>query len=137
MSLAESILTAPDRPRIPVKPWGFTLYLTAISGVDRDAYDSARWSEKDKRTNWRAKYLVKCLVDADGLRIFTDDQAEALGQKNGEILKSLWEKAVELNGDGVNAVELAAKNSSSDTSSTTGIVSPADSTAQYVKPSGD
>jgi hypothetical protein len=46
----------------------------------------------------RAKLLVKCLVDEAGERLFTDQDAPALGAKNGAVIDRLYDVAARLSG---------------------------------------
>ena len=114
MSLADEILATDDRPRVPVVAWGRTLYLQPMSGTERDSYDVElhRASEAGERmNNWRAKQLVRSLVNERGERIFTDEQAGELGKKNNATLRRLFEQTEAINATGPDAVETAAKNS--------------------------
>jgi hypothetical protein len=128
MSTAEEILSAPDRPWKDTIAWGKELRLMPMGGADRDEYDLERYrAMNDGQTlgYWRARYLVRCLYDREGNRVFTAEQAKPLSEKNGEILKRLWDELEELNGLGQGAVSAAAKNSSGEASDTTGSASRA------------
>ncbi len=111
MSLADEILSVNDRQGVEVQAWGKTLRVVPMSGIDRDSYDLARHRANGNMENWRAQFLVRCLFDAEGNRIFTDEQAGELGKKHSDTIKRLFELATEENKTGPGAVEEAAKNS--------------------------
>jgi hypothetical protein len=46
----------------------------------------------------RAKLLVKCLIDEAGERLFTDQDAPALGAKSGAVIDKLYDVASRLSG---------------------------------------
>ena len=114
MTPAELILQIEDRPRVEVQAWGQTLYMQPMSGTDRDSYDMELHRAKDEKReleNWRARYVVRCLFDAQGQRVFTNEQAEALGKKNSETIRRLFDLASDASKTGGNALEQEAKNS--------------------------
>jgi hypothetical protein len=114
MSLAEEILAFDDRQGEDVEAWGKRLKMRPISGTDRDAFDFARHRASQAGTpekNWRALYVAYCLYDREGNRVFTADQAEALGDKNGETIKRLFEVAERVSDMEPGSVETSAKNS--------------------------
>jgi len=114
MTISESILAFPDRQYTPITAWGVTVHLAPMSGTDRDSYDLELHRAKEAGgdlQNWRARFLVRCLFDDGGARLFRDDQAPELGLKNADTLRRLFELASAVNATGPGAVESAAKNS--------------------------
>ena len=113
MSLADEILAVNDRPGVEAQAWGKTLRIVPMSGIDRDSFDVALHDAggREKMHNWRAQFLVRCLYDLEGNRVFTNEQAEALGQKHAETIRRLFDIATNENETGPVAVEEAAKNS--------------------------
>ncbi|MCM1972333.1 phage tail assembly chaperone [Streptomyces sp. G1] len=110
---ADDILGADDVVIEPVTvpEWGGRVVLVrGLSGEERDAWEASirkirpSLSKKGEQeivvdqTNARAKLLVKCIVRADGSRVFTDQQAPALGRKNGKALDRLYDVATRLSG---------------------------------------
>jgi len=105
MNLREQILAAPDSKRIPVEvpEWDVTVYLRTLTGTERDAFEGGLMKGKGKNrapdlTNLRARLVTLCAVDADGKRIFADDDIAALGAKAAAPLDRLFSAAQELNG---------------------------------------
>jgi len=104
-SLRDSILEADDLALVPVKvdEWNVTLYVRELRGVERDAFERSMFEVKgndltENLNNIRARYLVLCVVDKAGERVFKDDDAEALGNKSGKALDRLYEVAKRING---------------------------------------
>ena len=103
---------------VPVPEWNGTVRVIGLSGTDRDAYEASFVDAKGKPAaqrlrNIRAKLLVKCLVDEDGKRLFTDDKAQVLGAKNGAVVDRLFDVARRLSGIGQGAVEEGKETSES------------------------
>lgn len=99
---------------------GEPLFLRGLSGEERDDYESSRIIYRFDRNgtaeremnlkNLRARLLVKCLVDAEGQRVFDDSGAAILGKGDGAVLDRLFEKAIELSGMDRDAEERLEKN---------------------------
>jgi hypothetical protein len=113
----DAILAADDLPReaVPVDEWGKgeTVMVRAITALDFERFQLSIADYRDdpsKADNIRCRFLVCCLVDAAGQRLFGDDDARALGQKHPAPIARLYVKAQELSGLSANAVEDAAKN---------------------------
>lgn len=103
---------------VPVPEWNGTVRVIGLTGTDRDAYEASFVDAKGKPAaqrlrNIRAKLLVKCLVDEDGKRLFTDDKAQVLGAKNGAVVDRLFDVARRLSGIGQGAVEEGKETSES------------------------
>lgn len=63
--------------------------------------------------NAKARLVVKGVVDAEGKRVFSDEDAADLGKKNPAVVDRLYVRIQELSGGGVKADEVALKNSDS------------------------
>ena len=118
---AEQIVKADDRKHedVHVPEWDGTVRVRGLSGEDRDAYEAEFVDAKGKPAtqrlrNIRAKLLVKCLVDEDGNRLFADNQAKALGAKNGAVVDRLFDVARRLSGIGQDAVAEGKDDSDSE-----------------------
>ncbi|MCD0450764.1 phage tail assembly chaperone [Actinocorallia sp. API 0066] len=105
----DAILAASDRAHrdVDVPEWGGTVRVMALSGTDRDAFEAAFVDAKGGKGgpsasvrlhNFRAKLLVKCLVDDQGNRLFTNADATELGQKSAAVVDRLFDIARELSG---------------------------------------
>lgn len=97
----EAILGADDltRERVDVPEWGGEVYVAMLTGRDRDAFEAGCQND-DGSKNWvnvRARLAVRCIVDEQGQRIFSDADAEALGRKSAAALARVFDVAARLN----------------------------------------
>ena len=92
---------------VPVPGWGGVVLMRGLTGKERDRFeaDNARRAgnagaagQERALQNIRARLVVRCLVDKAGDRLFSDQDAEALGEKSGAILDRLFDVAAELSG---------------------------------------
>lgn len=114
---ADAILAADDLPfeMVEVPEWGGSVRVNAVSGEEIAAFrasiiDDSGEESKFVRDNIQAKLLVRCLADESGKKLFSLEQAIALGQKSGKVLDRLYEVAQRLNGLRAEDREQAAKN---------------------------
>ena len=88
----DQILGAQDLPveEVEVPEWGGAVRVRGLTGSEKDQWE-AEWlqfdekgqiKERDSR-DFRAKLLVRCIVDQEGKRIFEDKDAQDLGAKSG------------------------------------------------------
>jgi hypothetical protein len=107
----DGILNAVDvqTEKVFVKEWGDDVIVRGLTGDELDAYQGSirqfRPSFDGKgmeqvliQEGMRAKLLVKCLIDEAGERLFTDQDAPALGAKNGSVIDRLYDVAARLSG---------------------------------------
>src|SRR5262249_11529470 len=62
-----------------------------LTGRERDDFEASMMIQRGGQViadvrNTRAKLVAKCVVDDDGQRLFTDEDAAALGGKSGAAL---------------------------------------------------
>ncbi|WP_299542018.1 hypothetical protein [uncultured Streptomyces sp.] len=117
---ADQITRADDRrwEDVDVPEWDGTVRILALSGTDRNAYQSSlvvlgpngsvqRMNMQDQM----ARLLAKSLVAEDFTRLFTDKDIKALGAKNGAVLHRLSVVAQRLSGLRDEDVQAQAGNS--------------------------
>jgi hypothetical protein len=122
--LAATILAAEDLDHHDetIPEWdGVTVRVRSLTGTERDAYEAKLTAVKRsgntvdmemRLADYRAKFLVKCLVDpATDKRIFTDDQAQQLGRKSSAVIERLFKIAKRVSGLSEGAEEEALGNS--------------------------
>lgn len=99
MLTKEMILAAKDFEikTINVPEWGGDLHLRGLSSADRDAFEAELGVTNDLR-NLRARLVVKALVDEQGVRLFSDDEADLLGEKSSEVMLRLFDEVRSMNG---------------------------------------
>jgi hypothetical protein len=114
----ESILQAKDLDLCPmaIPEWGGTIYVRCMTGTERDAFEAEAYTIRGKnveinRENFRARLLVRVLVDEENQRIFSDQDINSLGGKSAKILDQLFSVAMRLNGLSREDVEELTKNS--------------------------
>lgn len=104
-----AILAQKDKPRrrlyVPMDSWGGTVVLQEMRSKERDAYEQSlviRSPDGVKQvvstTNIRAKLCVRVIIDEEGNRVFTDEDAEMLGQLPAAEMDRLWTAAQALSG---------------------------------------
>lgn len=101
---AEDILKADDLKveKVFIPEWDGFVYVRSLTGAERDAWEAEGYLSKNEKGqpnlyNLRARLVVLCAVDAEGNRLFTKEQAEALGEKNAGALDKIYERAQRLN----------------------------------------
>lgn len=111
------------------------VYVRGMTGAERDEFEASLWVDRDGQNtydprNSTAKALVRCIVDADGNRIFSDRDANELGAQPSSALTRCWRVARRLSGLGPEEVAEKARDfpeasgSDSNTPSLNGSVSP-------------
>lgn len=106
MSLRDDILAADDAKvvALEVPEWGRTVHLRVMSGAERDRFEMT--THKDPKSgalapgamvNLRARFAVLVVCDEKGERVFTDQDAEALGRKSAAALDRILDAGMKLN----------------------------------------
>ena len=106
------ILKADDliRELVAVPEWGGDVFVRAMSGAERDAFEASIVVTRGKDTsmnmsNIRAKLAVLTICDEIGRQLFEDEDIQALGQKSAAALQRVFEVAQKLSGIGEEAVK--------------------------------
>lgn len=97
----DQILTADDLRSeiVPVPEWGGDVRVAALTGTERDRFETSFGDGKTKNLdNVRAKLVAKSIVDEDGQRIFSDADVVKLGLKNAAALDRVFDVAQRLSG---------------------------------------
>lgn len=95
-----------------VPEWQCSVYVRAITGVERDRYEMALMGDNELRfENATARLCTMALCDAQGKRIFNDGQVVDLGAKSAAALQRIYQAARRLAGIGKEALEEAEKKS--------------------------
>ncbi len=82
---------------------GETVYVWGLSGAERDAFEATMTVQRGKKreqnlANIRARFLVIILRDADGKRLFTDAEADVVGNLPASVLDRLFDVGRKLSG---------------------------------------
>lgn len=117
MGLRDQILSSQDRALeiLTVPEWNCDVWIRTMTGKERDALEAESVSRRGKNAqanmdNFRARLAVRCVADQEGVRVFTDEDADALGEKSGTALGRIYDAAARLNGYTSKDVEELAKN---------------------------
>lgn len=107
----DGILNAVDVQieKVFVPEWGDEVIVRGLTGDELDdfqgsirqfrpTFDGKGMEPVLVQQGMRAKLLVKCLIDEAGKRLFTDQDAPALGAKNGAVIDKLYDVAARLSG---------------------------------------
>ena len=95
MKTKEQILgmaTAHPTP-IEMPEWGGTFFIRQASAAEVE-----RWAETVDERCARAAMAALAVCDADGVRLFADEDVEALSNQPFAVLNRIWQVAAPLNG---------------------------------------
>ena len=103
---------APKREQVKVPGFTKPFWVRGLSARQRiamfgDLFEGG--TIKDDKF-FAGELIARCVVDADGVRVFEDSDVEQLGNMSEDFINPLFEKAQELNGLGVDAVDDEIKN---------------------------
>lgn len=89
---------------VAVPAWGGKkVRLKMMSAAERDEFEAStvemkRGKQKPNLANLRARLVARCIVNAQGDRIFQSGDVARLGRKSAQALDYLFQKCQELNG---------------------------------------
>lgn len=98
--------------KINVPEWGGDVYIRVMTVGERDAYENEWQRKKDTGVDdFRTKFLVRCLVDDKGNRLFDNGDVQRLAEKSARVMNRVWLAAMEHNNLSDASIEELAKNS--------------------------
>ena len=114
MDIKNAILSSKTKriQKVDVPEWGTPVFMRTMTAGERDAWELA-WLDKQGKggvANFRSVFLVKCLCDEDGTRLFSDGEVEQLAAQDSRVINRLFEIAREQNGLTTEQVDELAKN---------------------------
>lgn len=90
---------------VKVPEWGknAAVRLKVLTAAERDAFEASTVTTKGGRqkpnlANLRARLVSRCMVDANGDRVFESGDVARLGNKSSAALDRLFAKCQEING---------------------------------------
>ncbi len=106
----EAILAAEDLSQVEVEvpEWGGSVWVRGLTAHERTKLERSGNEPEDE--DRRLKLVTLCTCDREGKRLFNLEDIEALGEKNWEPVQRIFEKALELNGMGRQAVTKLKKS---------------------------
>lgn len=95
--------TAPAQETVPVPELKGDVIVRGMTGKERDAFEASLVEGKGKKRdintkNLRAKLVAFCCIDPEGKRLFSDSEAEVLGDVRADVLDRLFSVAQRLSG---------------------------------------
>jgi hypothetical protein len=114
--------TALPRETVYLKELGGEVIIQGMTGKQRDEWESSLVKQRRNRReldtrNVRARLVARCLVNDDGSRMFSDDEADQLGDIRVDVLGHLFEVAQRLSGVSDEDVDELGKPSAATTGS--------------------
>ncbi len=120
----EQILAADDlkTDTVSVPEWGGDVRVREATSAERLAYEQSLYKSRvvgknvevdENYNNAQARFVVLCVIDEKGQRIFTDKDAEALGKKSATAVGRCYKVIRKLSGMDIAASEELEKNSES------------------------
>jgi hypothetical protein len=115
--------------RVDVPEWGGAVLVRELTGAERDAFEASILddqgnADRERMVNSRARLAVRSIVDENGERLFSDDDAEALGVTSGRALDRVFSVASRLSGITPDDLEELTKNSAGGRRAASGSRSP-------------
>lgn len=107
------ILTRNDieREEVHVPEWGVSVYVQAMSGADRDAWERSLILDGSRTvSDARAKLVAYSTFDEDGNRLFDESDVPLLTKKSASALTRITNVATRLSKLGQRDLEDAVKN---------------------------
>jgi len=107
-----------------VPEWGGAVKIKALTGKERDAWETALFQIDGKdvkmnKENLRAKLVALTVVDEAGQRLFTEADVEALGSKSASALDRVYQASQKLSGLTPDDIKEMEKNLETDHSDST------------------
>lgn len=98
--------------KLHVPEWKGDVYVRVMTVGERDAYEN-EWQRKRETgvDDFRTKFLVRCLVNESGERLFDNGDVQRLSQKSAKVMNRIWLAAMEHNQLSDESIEELAKNS--------------------------
>jgi len=105
----EDILGAKDITveAIEIPEWGGQVYVKAMNGLEREAFDEVIYR---KKTHLLATLAQSTIVDEAGSRVFSPEDIPALAAKSSYALERIWDWHKAHSGVGAKALEESQKN---------------------------
>lgn len=114
----DAILAAQDiqTEEVQVPEWRGSVMVRGMTGTERDAFEASVLTGKGRNRdvnlkNFRARLIVKSVVNGKGERMFTRADIDALGQKSAAAIARVFDVATRLSGMSDEDVEELTKNS--------------------------
>lgn len=98
---------------VDIPEWEGSVFVKTMSGIARDAFEAQHTKLKTAGNdlyNFRARFAVCVVCDAEGNLVFKPEDAEKLGLRSAKALDRIFEAASSMNGLSADDVEQLEKN---------------------------
>jgi len=102
---------------VEVPEWGGAVRVRGLTGAERDRFEESIFGDRAKGggrklrlANMRARLVALSVVDADGKRLFSSADVEALGRQSAAALDRVFSVAQRLSGMSDRDVEELTEN---------------------------
>lgn len=97
---------------INIPEWGGDVIISTMTALDRDEFEVAMINtvKPKSRSSIRASVAVRVIVDKNGNRLFSDEDAGILSGKSGVALTRVYDTAISLNRITDEDIDELAKN---------------------------
>lgn len=98
---------------VPIPEWGGQVYVRRLTAAEYDDFENSQIDDDGKphKDNLRARFAVLVACDAEGCRIFDDEDALILGEKALVPVDRICDAGLALNKRSKAELESLAKNS--------------------------
>ncbi len=106
---------------VAVPEWGGTVRVREMTAAEREQF-AQTYARRDKAAEEGREFSIQgalvamCVVDANGARLFSDDEVAVLALKSGVAIDRIYDVAYKLSKIGSGATDEIAKNSVPSTS---------------------
>jgi hypothetical protein len=95
--------TVPPQETVSIPELGGEVIIRGMSGAERDAFEVSLVEGRGRKRevnlkNLRAKLVAYCCIDEHGARVFSNEEAEALGNMRVDVLNRMYSVAQRLSG---------------------------------------
>lgn len=117
MSFSRNDIIGKKRPvpvqKIELPAWGEEVYVRKLSAAERVRWDFVCYENDRQPANYKARLAVLLAADADGNRVFTDADADELGNDpaHTDAIEEVFAAGLEFNRMGADDHEDTKKNS--------------------------
>lgn len=108
-----AILAADDLKKelVKVPEWGGSVYIRAMTGEERDAFEvSFAGDKKEFKNSFRARLAASCICDEGGALLFTESDISELAKKSAAALDRICARCTKINAITKDDIEDLEKN---------------------------
>lgn len=103
-TLSRDILLKPALPvrPVPIRELNGQVYVRTLTAAERDAFEADQFGRRENGgshlINFRARWAALVVCDEQGNRMFSDVDADSLGNQSAAVLDRIFDVSRKLNG---------------------------------------